>query len=116
MSDYKNKLLKASFELYEKGIPRKKSHTLVFKFLRLCGFEVRLPPYSEPRKVFIYCTLYFMVLIAVLYGYVQWKSGALNPLSLISATVIFGVLAGAFMMWLTARNQKKFELTPWDEL
>jgi len=115
-SDYKTKLLNASIELHEKGIHRKKSHTLVFKFLRLCGFKVRLPPYSEPKSVFIYTSIYFSVLIGVLYGYVQFKSHALDFSSLAFSAIFFGCVAGLIMMWLTGYNQKKFELTSWEEL
>jgi len=115
-TDYKTKLLNASLELHEKGIHRKKTHTLVFKFLRLCGFKVRLPAYSEPKWVLLYTGVYFMVLIAALYGYVQVKTNSVNLMSLALASIIFGALAGAVMMWLTDYNQKKFELTPWEEL
>lgn len=115
-TDYKTKLLNATFELHEKGIHRKKTHTLVFKFLRLCGFEVRLPAYSQPKSVLVYTSLYFMVLIALLFGYVQFKNNSMDFLSLTIAALFFGGLAGAFMMWLTGYNQKKYKLTPWEEL
>ncbi len=115
-SDYKTKVINGTYELYEKGVPRKKSHTLVFKLLRLCGFQVRLPAYSEPRTVFIYCSAYFTVLVAVLYGYLQWKSNGLNVFTVIFTAVVLGLLAGWYMKWLTAFNQKKHQLTPWDEL
>jgi len=115
-SDYKTKLQNATFELYEKGIKRKKSHTLVFKVLRLCGFKVRLPAYSKPKDVLIYTSIYFMVVIAGLYGYVQWKANQLDVASVAMYSIIFGALAGVFMMWLTDHNQKKLNLTPWEEL
>lgn len=115
-SDYKTKLMNASLELYEKGIPRKSTHTLVFKFLRLCGLRVRLPAYSEPRTVLIYTSVYFTALIAGLYGYVQYTSGGINLTTLLLSAVFFGCLAGAYMMWLTGYTQKKYELTPWEEL
>lgn len=115
-TDYKTKLFNATLELHEKGLQRKKTHTLVFRLLRLCGFEVRLPAYSEPKLVLVYTGIYFMVLIAVLYGYVQIKTNAYDFASLALASIIFGGLAGAIMMWLTDYNQKKFNLTPWEEL
>jgi len=115
-TDYKTKLLNASLELHEKGIHRKKTHTLVFRFLRLCGFKVRLPAYSEPRSVLIYTGIYFMVLIAVLYGYLQVKTNSIDLFSLALASIFLGALAGAIMMWLTDYNQKKYDLTPWEEL
>lgn len=115
-TEYKTKLINASIELHEKGIHRKKTHTLVFKLLRLFGFEVRLPPYSKPKSVLLYTSIYFMVLIATLYGYIQIKSNSFNAFSLASAAIFFGGLAGVYMMWLTNYNQKKFELTPWEEL
>jgi len=115
-TDYKTKLFNATLELHEKGMQRKKTHTLVFRFLRLCGFEVRLPAYSKPKSVLLYTSVYFMVLIAALYGYVQFKTSSINVLSLALASIIGGAIAGMIMMWLTDYNQKKFELTPWEEL
>lgn len=115
-TDYKTKLFNATLELHEKGFHRKKTNTLVFRFLRVCGFDVRLPAYSEPKWVLLYTSFYFTVLIAALYGYVQFKTHSIDFSSLALASIIFGGLAGIIMMWLTGYNQKKFELTPWEEL
>jgi len=115
-SDYKTKLNKATFELYEKGVKRKYSHTLAFKFLRLCGFEVRLPAYSEPRTVLIYTSIYFACVTLILYGFLQWKANSIDLVSLISVAVLLGAATGLIMMWLTDYKQKKYELTPWEEL
>lgn len=115
-SQYKEKLEKASFELYEKGVRRKQSHTLLFKLLRLLGFQVRLPHYSEPKSVLIYSSLYFAALVAAFLFYVQYKSDEVHVLPVIVMSVLVGTLFGSVMMALTSYNQKKHQLTPWEDL
>ncbi len=115
-STYKEKLDKATWELYEKGVRRKQSHTLLFKLLRMLGFEVRLPHYSKPKLVFVFSSLYFAVLFAAFLLYVQYKSNAIHLLPIIVSSLIAGVFFGAVMMFVTSYNQKKHELSSWEDL
>jgi len=115
-SGYETKLEKAMWELHEKGVRRKQSHTLLFKLLRLLGFEVRLPHYSKPKSVLIYSSLYFTVLVGVFLFYVQYKSNEVHVVPVIVMSVVVGTLFGGVMMLLTTYNQKKHELTLWEDL
>lgn len=107
---------KATWELYEKGVRRKQSHTLLFKLLRLLGFKVRLPHYSKPKSVLIYSSLYFTALVGTFLFYVQTKSNAVHVLPVIAMSLFVGTLFGCVMMFLTQYNQKKYELTLWEDL
>lgn len=115
-SGYQEKLEKAMWELHEKGVRRKQSHTLLFKLLRLLGFEVRLPHYSKPRQVLIYSSLYFAVLVGAFLFYVQSKSNAVHLVPVVLSSLFVGLLFGVIMMFLTTYNQKKHELTLWEDL
>lgn len=115
-SGYSEKLEKANWELHEKGVRRKQSHTLLFKLLRLLGFEVRLPHYSKPKSVLIYTSLYFAVLVGLFLFYVQAKSNELHVVPVILSSLLVGALFGLVMMAVTTYNQKKHELTLWEDL
>lgn len=113
---YEEKLEKATWELHEKGVRRKQSHTLLFKLLRLLQFKVRLPHYSKPKSVLIYSSLYFATLVGAFLFYVQYKSNAVHVLPVILMALIVGIIFGGVMMFVTTYNQKKHALTLWEDL
>lgn len=115
-NEYEEKLEKAMWELHEKGVRRKQSHTLLFKLLRLFRFKVRLPHYSKPRVVLIYSTFYFAALVGAFLFYVQSKSSEVHMVPIIISSLVVGMLFGLIMMFLTTYNQKKYELTLWEDL
>ncbi len=114
--DYTNRLMKAEVELHEKRVHRKQSHTLLFKLLRLLGFKVRLPHYSNHRVVLVYSTLYFVVSIGALMWFIQRQSDNMTFASFVSTTLISSILFGAIMTGLNIHNKKKYDLTPWEDL
>lgn len=115
-SGYQTKLERATWELREKGVRRKRSHTLLFKLLRLLGFKVRLPHYSKPKLVLVYSSLYFTALVGAFLFYVQYKSNELHIVPVIAMSFIVGAVFGSVMMLHTAYNQKKHDLTLWEDL
>ena len=115
-NDYHSKLERAMWELHEKGVRRKQSHPLLFKLLRLLRFKVRLPHYSEPRVVFVYCSLYISALVAVLLWFVRKETAGMSTPSLLVTSLTVGCLFGLFMMLLNTHNKKKYDLTPWEDI
>jgi len=115
-SDYESKLERAMWELHEKGVRRKQSHPLMFKLLRLLGFKIRLPYYSEPRTVFVYCSLYISALVGTLLWYVRRETTSMPTLNLVVTALTIGCLFGLFMMMLNTHNKKKYGLTPWEDI
>ena len=114
--DYTNRLMKAMAELHEKRVHRKQSHTLLFKLLRLLGFKVRLPHYSNHRVVLVYSTLYFIISIGALMWFIQRQSANMTFATLVSTTLFLSILFGAIMAGLNIHNKKKYDLTPWEDL
>jgi len=115
-SEYEKKLEKATLELHERGVRRKRSHTLLFKLLRLFGFQVRLPHYSNPKRVLMNSSLYFATLVAGFLSYVQFKSNQVNFAVVIVSALLVGCIFGVVMMLVTAYNQKKHALSSWEDL
>lgn len=114
--DYTNRLMKAEIELHEKRVHRKQSHTLLFKFLRLLGFKVRLPHYSNHKVVLVYTTLYFLISIGALMWFVQSQSARMTFATLIVTTFLSSIIFSAIMTGLNIHNKKKYDLTPWENL
>ena len=114
--DYTNRLMKATAELHEKRVHRKQSHTLLFKLLRLLGFKVRLPHYSNHRVVLVYTTLYFLVSIGTLMWFIQSQSANMTFATFAGTTFFSSILFGAIMTGLNIHNKKKYDLTPWEDL
>lgn len=113
---YQEKLEKAMWELHERGVRRKQSHTLLFKLLRVLGFEVRLPHYSKPELVLMYSSLYFAVVVGIFLFYVQFKSSEVHVMPVIFSALFVGGVFGLVMMLFTKHNQKKHKLTLWENL
>lgn len=114
--DYTNRLMKATIELHEKGVRRKQSHSPVFKLLRLLGFKVRLPHYSNHRAVLVYTTLYFLVSIGALMWFIQSKTANMTFATFVGITIFSSIFFSVIMTGLNIHNKKKFNLTPWEDL
>ena len=114
--NYKAKLERAEYELYEKKIARKKSHPLLFKLVRLLGLKVRPPHYLSAESVFFFCTGYITILVAGLLFFLQKDSVDINWVSIVVKAIPVGIIFGLVMMYINIDGKKKYELTPWEDI
>ena len=113
---YKAKLERAEYELWIKKMPRKKSHPLLFRLLRLLGFKVRPPHYVSSTFAFVFTTIYIAVLVAVLLVFLQKDSQGFSVLSIAIKSLSVGMVAGLVMMLINIDSKKSLNLTPWEDI
>ena len=113
---FKGKLERAEYELFEKKIARKKSHPLLFKLVRLLGFEIRPPHYASSQSVFVFSAFYVAILVASLLLFLQRDSQDINLVFIVTMSILTGTICGLIMMFININNKKTYDLTPWEDI